>query len=189
MSMPIKGSRKIVVDGNEFIWKVKKHPSHNERHNVDYLVPVQHISGGQIVLLSIGYNRSGYSSRNTFTITPSIISKCIKFAIAQGWQFKEKLSTLEIDCSSVIQEEPIFLTKMIIDSLRNINNPIAVEIADEVTDLLSVGEYKIALENTIDKVCEYHIPLSNDIISAAMQAFRIWKNYKYLLISNQLKYK
>jgi len=42
MSFPRKTKRTIAVDNSNFIWMVRKKPNHNERHDSDYLIPIQH---------------------------------------------------------------------------------------------------------------------------------------------------
>lgn len=189
MSIPRKGSRRIIVNGNEFIWKIKKYPSHNERHNVEYLTPVQHAEGGQILLISLGYCRSGYQGAKMFSITPSILERCIKYAITEGWQFREKLPPLNINCNSILREEAVSLTNKIINGIKQHgeDNPICTEIVDRVKSILDAGEYNIALEIIVENICEYDVRLSRDVIDFATQAFAIYGNEKYALILKKIK--
>lgn len=123
MAIPKKGSRKIVVDGYEFVWKFRKRMGHNERHGVDYLIPIQYMDR-QILLISTGYNRSDFYFDDIFSVTPSIIEKCIRFSISQGWQFEKKLPPLEIDCRSVLIEEAQSKIMLLIQEIEKNNQDI-----------------------------------------------------------------
>ena len=102
MAIPKKGFRKITVDGNQFLWKVRKKISWNERHNSPLGIPIQHISGGSILIVYLNFTRSGYEENNEFPITPSLIEKCIRKAIKAGWEYNEKGKQFEFDCSDMI---------------------------------------------------------------------------------------
>lgn len=190
MAITSKGSRNIEVNGHKFIWKIKKHPNHNERHNATYNIPIQHIEGGQLLLVSIGYCRSyNYEGSKTFQITPSIIARCIKRAINEGWSFLEKLPPLEKDYSIIVKEEAAFIAQKFIKSitLNQEENEIASKIQYDAQSLIDAGEYQIALENVVANVCEYDIELSEDIIDLAIRAFIIYENYEYTLIAKSIK--
>lgn len=89
MGISKKGSRKIVVDGHTFYWKVRKKVSHEECHDDEYGVPIRHESEGQLLFAYVGYCRSGYPGRESIeSITPSIIKSCITQAIELGWQYE-----------------------------------------------------------------------------------------------------
>ncbi len=102
MAFPKKGTRTIIVDTHIFLWKIKKCPSHNEKHDIQYEIPIQHILGGQVFLASVGYCRSvGYHQNETFAITPALIEKCIRYAQSQGWDFLKKLPPFKRDCTAI----------------------------------------------------------------------------------------
>lgn len=190
MAIPQKGSRKIVVDGNEFIWKIKKYPSHNERHDVDYRIPIQHVEGGQLLLVPLGYCRFWeYNGSHFFPITPSIIEKCIKLAIKDGWKYLEKLPPLTKNCSTVLKEEIFILTKRFIENIKKqeYQSSVCLTIANSAQNLLDVGENEIALENAVTNICEYNIKLQKDIIDLAVHVFAIYGNNEYILITKSIK--
>lgn len=192
MTMPRKGSRKIVIDGNEFIWKIKKDPSHSESHDVMYQIPIQHIGGGQILLVSTGFCRSyAYKGSRVFQITPSIITRCIEYAIGEGWQFMEKLPPLEKNYPFVLLDEAKSLVKKFINVtfLNSKENIICSKIQNDIRSLLNAGEFEVALEILVTNICEYKIELSESTIDLAVRAFMIYRNYKYLLILNSIKMK
>jgi len=91
MAISKKGLRKIRVAEETFYWKVRKKISHDEAHNEQLGIPIQHESGRQLLIAYIGYGRSiGYGRESLQSITPSIIKDCILEAIQLGWNFDKK---------------------------------------------------------------------------------------------------
>ncbi len=100
MALPKRGFRKITIDNNQFLWKVRKKISWDEIHNSTLKIPIQHIDGGQLLILCLGFSRSYFENNNEFSITPRLIEKCIKKAISLGWNYHEENGKqFEIDCS------------------------------------------------------------------------------------------
>lgn len=88
MAISKKGFRKIDVDGEIFYWKIRKKISHEEAHNTQYGVPIQHQSDGQLLIAYVGFCRSrDYGRESVNSVTPSIIKRCIPEAIDLGWKF------------------------------------------------------------------------------------------------------
>jgi hypothetical protein len=58
MAISKKGLRKIQVEGENFYWRVRKKISHDEYHNDQLGIPIQHESEGQLLIAYIGYCRS-----------------------------------------------------------------------------------------------------------------------------------
>ena len=91
MAISKKGCRKIQVSGETFLWKVRKKVSHDERHNDQLGIPIQHASEGQLLIVYLGYCRSeDYGRESVVSITPTMISESIQEAIKLGWNYKEK---------------------------------------------------------------------------------------------------
>ena len=91
MAISKKGLRKIEVLNEDFFWRVRKKISHDEAHNEQLGIPIQHESGGQLLIVYIGFGRSkDYGRESLESITPSIIKDCILKAIELGWKFNEK---------------------------------------------------------------------------------------------------
>ena len=94
MALAKKGLRTICVGGEEFVWKVRRKMSHEEKCSAQLCIPIQHISGGQLFIAHLDFSRSGYEAYGIpgagilKNITPSIIENCINTAINLGWQFK-----------------------------------------------------------------------------------------------------
>lgn len=91
MAISLKGMRKITVNGEVFHWKIRRKISHDEAHNDQYAIPVQHISGGQVLFVYVGFTRAygGYQNDSPESVTPAMISPLIEKAIALGWNYKQ----------------------------------------------------------------------------------------------------
>lgn len=96
MAIAKKGLRKIVVNNEIFHWKVRRKISHNEQHNSDYSIPIQHESEGQIILISIGFCRSEGYGRKPMKITPGLIQSHILDAIDLGWAYDQPGAAVEL---------------------------------------------------------------------------------------------
>ena len=112
MALPKKGSRKIIVDGDQFVWKVRKKATHSEEHDTPLSIPIQYIdedgNGGQLLLATLPYARSGYGTYRLREITPALIEKCIKKAIQSGWLYKQKAEKgkyFGLDCMDLVEQE------------------------------------------------------------------------------------
>lgn len=103
MALAKKGFRKIMVDETEFLWKVRKKVSWNEIHNGQLGIPIQHLNGGQLLVITVGFSRSYFEMNNEFPITPHLIERCIKKAITEGWKYSAAGQTFELDCSELIE--------------------------------------------------------------------------------------
>jgi len=91
MAISKKGLRKIQVSNENFYWRVRKKISHDEAYNEQLGIPIQHESGGQLLIVYIGYGRSeDYGRESLKSITPSKIKNCILKAIELGWNFSKK---------------------------------------------------------------------------------------------------
>ncbi len=88
MAISKKGFRKIVVNEETFYWKVRKKISHDEYHDDQCAIPIQHESEGQLLFVFLGFCRSeGYGRKSIQSITPKLISEKISEAINLGWKY------------------------------------------------------------------------------------------------------
>lgn len=180
MALPKKGNRKITIDGEVFIWKIRKRPTYNEVLGVSYAIPIQHIDGGQILLANMGYCR-GYNAKNGFTVnefpvTPSMIEECIRKGIECGWKYKETSTPLELDCIHIVWQEAKNMINQFITRLKFLkiaDNSLISSIINDAEELIKYGEYKIALENMLDLLSEYNIMIDRDISALAHKALII----------------
>ncbi len=86
-----KGSRKIVVDGVSYFWRVRHKPTYSQVcfDNVPATVSVTTVAGdGQLLHISFPFvrfeNRIGATKPQS--ITPKLIADCIQKAKIKGWQ-------------------------------------------------------------------------------------------------------
>ncbi len=98
MAISLKGMRKITVSGEVFHWKIRRKISHDEAHNDQYAIPVQHISGGQVLFVYVGFTRAygGYQNNSPESVTPSMISPLIEKAILLGWNYKQEGNAISL---------------------------------------------------------------------------------------------
>ena len=91
MAISLKGMRKITVNGEVFLWKIRKKVSHEEDHNTQIPIPVQHISGGQVLFVFVGFTRAygGYINNSPKSVTPKMIEPLIREGIQLGWKYNE----------------------------------------------------------------------------------------------------
>ena len=90
MAISAKGLRELVVAGEKFYWRVRKKISWDELHDDQIGIPIQHASGGQLLIAYVGYARSIYGAASRYAvrpITPGMIEGCIGEAISLGWKF------------------------------------------------------------------------------------------------------
>ncbi|WP_294674507.1 hypothetical protein [uncultured Fluviicola sp.] len=106
MAISLKGMRKITVNGEVFLWKIRKKISHNEAHNVEQAIPVQHISGGQVVFISIGFTRAygGYDNQSPESVTPKMIQPLIEQAIGLGWKYGEPGNAIRLVRGALVKD-------------------------------------------------------------------------------------
>ncbi|KFF18892.1 hypothetical protein [Chryseobacterium sp. JM1] len=96
MALAKKGLRKIVVDDQIFYWKIRKIVSHNEKHDNEYGIPVQHESEGQLLLIYTGFCKSIDYGRELMNITPKLIQSKITEAIELGWNYSQPGKTVDL---------------------------------------------------------------------------------------------
>jgi len=103
MSIAKKGLRKININGENFYWKIRKKISHNESHNIEYAIPIQHEDEGQLLFIYVGFCRSyGYQEKTVENITPLIVKEKIIEAIELGWNYLEKGDPISVVSGKLI---------------------------------------------------------------------------------------
>lgn len=106
MAISLKGMRKITVNGEVFLWKIRKKMSHNEAHNVEQAIPIQHISEGQLLFVSVGFTRAygGYENNSPESVTPKMIQPLIEQAIQLGWKYDEPGNAIRLVHDSLVKD-------------------------------------------------------------------------------------
>lgn len=88
MSIPKKGSRKIIVDGCEYLWLVRAKPTYSQAYLGGMLVaavePVDFV--GSVLRITFDFSRHDALIKiGAGAVTPGLIEYCIKRAILGGW--------------------------------------------------------------------------------------------------------
>ncbi len=170
-----------------FLWAIRKYPTHNERHDVEYKIPIQYINGGQLLLVQLGYCRSGYTSSVIPSIRSRIIEKCICKALDCGWDFKLKHPPLELDCLDIMSNDRRDLTDQFIPELEKIQPESSSDvlslkhIIEHARYLMTYNEHKIALEDTIENLSETGILLHKELAQLALDAFAAYGDDSYVI--------
>ncbi len=90
MGIPKKGSRKITVDGENFIWLIRRDPTYYSA-NVGYInVAVEHAEerGSKLVIMADRLVMKNCDSIKFKPVVPSEVELWINQAIKAGWQPK-----------------------------------------------------------------------------------------------------
>ena len=88
MSIPTKGSRKIIVGESEYSWLVKSKPTYSQNCLGSEMTAVVQLVelNGAILRITFPFSRPDSSLRlKAGRVTPSMVEKSIKDAISQGW--------------------------------------------------------------------------------------------------------
>ena len=89
MSIPRKGSRKIIVDGEEYIWLVRGRPTYTQDCQEGKMSAAVELgtNPGTTLLVTFPFTRpdSAFLSESSL-VTPKMIEGCIKEALENGWQ-------------------------------------------------------------------------------------------------------
>lgn len=104
MGIPKKGSRKITVDGENFIWLIRRKATYNQTDfGIGFLnVAVEHAeeSGSKLVILTDKLHPKDWSTTEVKPVTPLEVSSWINQAIKAGWQPKKSGKPFEFIVSS-----------------------------------------------------------------------------------------
>ena len=92
MGIPKKGSRKITVDGEPFIWLIRKKATYGQTDfGVGLNVAVEHAeeSGSKLIILTDKPHPKDWATREVKAVTPSEVASWINRAIKAGWEPKK----------------------------------------------------------------------------------------------------
>ena len=88
MAISKKYSRRIVVDGVEYRWKIAPRPSDPEFDYAGSMVASVQLAenAGQVLFVSCGLRKGNILSRPGAIVTPRRIAAAIRNALVAGWQ-------------------------------------------------------------------------------------------------------
>ncbi len=99
MAIPKRGSRKIVVDGEEYRWLIRRKATYNQTdYGSGYLnVAVEHAcsNGSVLVIYTDKPHPKDWATTSVEPVTPQNIKTWIKGALQIGWTPKEKGAQFE----------------------------------------------------------------------------------------------
>ena len=99
MAIPKKGSRKIVVDGVEYRWRVRWKPSYSQAIGETNLTAAIELYENPQSILSITFPWVRYDAwigAAEHPITPKLIENCVLNALVQGWKPDQKDKAFKI---------------------------------------------------------------------------------------------
>lgn len=102
MSIPKKGTRKIIVGGEHFVWLIRKQAANLQAESCGNLhVAVEHTenSGSVLVIITDRTHPQGYGSQANCKFTPVIpsdVAQWIRQAMQLGWQPQQSGRTFQV---------------------------------------------------------------------------------------------
>jgi hypothetical protein len=91
MSVPKKGTRKIIVDGEHFVWLIRRKPTYTQEffHGENLHVAVEHAenSGSVLVIITDRPHPQGcFRFSKVIPVIPADVAQWIRQAMQLGWQ-------------------------------------------------------------------------------------------------------
>jgi hypothetical protein len=90
MAICKKGARRIVVDGQTYLWSVRRKPTYSQglaESNLTGAVQLDSPDAGSVLVIDAGQPRpDNWMGRTERTITPAEVSRCIREAQNAGWR-------------------------------------------------------------------------------------------------------
>lgn len=99
MSIPRKGSRRIIVESKAYRWSVRRRPTYDQAlAATDLTFAVELEVGGRSTLhVTAGAPRpDNWISAEAVTVSPSVVERAIGLALKQGWRPSEPGSAFEL---------------------------------------------------------------------------------------------
>jgi hypothetical protein len=87
MAMPQKGSRRIVVDGQPYRWRVPRSGTYPQlAYGAALTLAVEHAGGGAaLMVVCDGARHGNWASAPGTTVTPGRVADLVRRALAAGW--------------------------------------------------------------------------------------------------------
>ncbi len=87
MSLPRKGSRRIEVDGKEFIWLIRKKPTYTQGvAEGPMTVAIQAAEGRSVLTVDLKVSRpDNWISPHETQVTPEMVREMVRAAMKDGW--------------------------------------------------------------------------------------------------------
>ena len=114
MAIRKTGSRKIVVDGEAYLWRVRQKPTYSQgiedvfwKTGNGFAVAIQHADGTGTTLVA-RFRRprpDNWLGQKSQPVLPNEIAEAIRRAIEQGWQPRLKGKQFRFNVEEVTEEE------------------------------------------------------------------------------------
>src|SRR4051812_23323582 len=88
MAMRKAGSRRVVVDGQTYLWRVRRSPTYSQANCWSpQQFTVQHAGGGAaLVVVCRGPRQDNWFGRPGVVVTPRTVADSVRRAAAAGWR-------------------------------------------------------------------------------------------------------
>jgi hypothetical protein len=101
MAIPKKGSRKINVDGRDFLWRVRSKPTYSQAlgwANMTISVTLANQLGASTLMIHANFSRpdAWIPDPDTVPITPAMVAHSIKQALRDGWAPTQSGTAFEV---------------------------------------------------------------------------------------------
>ncbi len=101
MTFTKKGTRKVEVGNEQFLWRICK-LNYDFNQGTPLGAAIQHGSGGALLMAGFGRCDSTWYGIVGPAITPALIKRCIALAIERGWKFREKGRNFVLPCAELL---------------------------------------------------------------------------------------
>lgn len=105
MTIPRKGSRRIVVDGIEYRWRIRQKPTYSQAafgHTLNVAVEICENSNCTLVVDLSQAHPCNWIGDPSTPVTPSEVSDLIRNALDVGWKPTEKGSAFKISFEDLV---------------------------------------------------------------------------------------
>jgi hypothetical protein len=101
MTLPKKGSKRLVVDGEYYRWTLRRKSTNIQRQisgfmgqgssgRIRFAVEAEEGLGSTLIVISKGWHKDMFKHWNTApeseaSITPALVTRCIRLGLKSGW--------------------------------------------------------------------------------------------------------
>lgn len=102
MALSKKGSRRVIVDGEQYTWKVRRRPTYDQglAHGpLTFTAEKSGATGSILVVDTKAARPDNWVLAPSMTITPAYVAESIREAIKRGWLAEQKSSPFNLEFS------------------------------------------------------------------------------------------
>jgi hypothetical protein len=110
MSIPKRGTRKIIVDGERFLWLIRRQATYTQEcfYGENLHVAIEHSEkpGSVLVILTDRHHPQGLNRTNEVKpVIPYDVAQWIRQALQLGWQFRRSGNTFKVQIAGMFMEK------------------------------------------------------------------------------------